>query len=89
MIAVYSVRRAVDVRHQRDVPDDLQLSGRAGVPLDGVPHHVIVGEFVDLSVASVLGLCATIVPVLAVLDHFNVARRLGDRGGGGRLLQGP
>jgi ribose transport system permease protein len=34
---------------------------------------VIVGEFVDLSVASVLGLCATIVPVLAVLDHVNVA----------------
>jgi len=34
---------------------------------------VIVGEFVDLSVASVLGLCATIVPVLSVLDHVNVA----------------
>jgi ribose transport system permease protein len=34
---------------------------------------VIVGEFVDLSVASMLGLCATIVPVLTVLDHFNVA----------------
>lgn len=34
---------------------------------------VIVGEFVDLSVASVLGLCATIVPVLNVFDHVNVA----------------
>jgi ribose transport system permease protein len=34
---------------------------------------VIVGEFVDLSVASVLGLCATLVPVLSVLDHVNVA----------------
>jgi ribose transport system permease protein len=34
---------------------------------------VIVGEFVDLSVASVLGLSATIVPVLTVLDHVNVA----------------
>jgi ribose transport system permease protein len=33
---------------------------------------VVVGEFVDLSVASVLGLCATIVPVLSVLDHVNV-----------------
>lgn len=33
---------------------------------------VIVGEFVDLSVASILGLCATIVPVLAVFEHFNV-----------------
>jgi ribose transport system permease protein len=34
---------------------------------------VIVGEFVDLSVASILGLCATIIPVLTVFDHFNVA----------------
>jgi ribose transport system permease protein len=34
---------------------------------------VIVGEFVDLSVASILGLCATVVPVLSVLDHVNVA----------------
>jgi ribose transport system permease protein len=34
---------------------------------------VIVGEFVDLSVAAVLGLCATIVPVLSVLHHWNVA----------------
>lgn len=34
---------------------------------------VIVGEFVDLSVASILGLCATIVPVLSVLHHVNVA----------------
>lgn len=33
---------------------------------------VIVGEFVDLSVASILGLCATIVPVLTVLDHVSV-----------------
>jgi ribose transport system permease protein len=33
---------------------------------------VVVGEFVDLSVASALGLCATIVPVLSVLDHVNV-----------------
>jgi ribose transport system permease protein len=34
---------------------------------------IIVGEFVDLSVASILGLCATIVPVLSVLHHVNVA----------------
>jgi ribose transport system permease protein len=34
---------------------------------------VIVGEFVDLSVASILGLCATLIPVLTVFDHFNVA----------------
>jgi ribose transport system permease protein len=34
---------------------------------------IIVGEFVDLSIASILGLCATIVPVLTVFDHFNVA----------------
>ena len=34
---------------------------------------IIVGEFVDLSVASILGLCATIVPVLAVLHHLSVA----------------
>jgi ribose transport system permease protein len=34
---------------------------------------VIVGEFVDLSVASILGLCATIIPVLTVFDHVNVA----------------
>jgi ribose transport system permease protein len=34
---------------------------------------VIVGEFVDLSVAAILGLSATIVPVLTVFDHFNVA----------------
>jgi len=33
---------------------------------------VIVGEFVDLSVASILGLCATLIPVLTVFDHFNV-----------------
>src|SRR5947209_17206008 len=34
---------------------------------------VIVGEFVDLSVASILGLCATLIPVLTVFDHVNVA----------------
>jgi ribose transport system permease protein len=34
---------------------------------------VIVGDFVDLSVASILGLCATLVPVLSVFDHLNVA----------------
>jgi ribose transport system permease protein len=34
---------------------------------------VIVGEFVDLSVASVLGLSATVVPVLSVLHGWNVA----------------
>jgi ribose transport system permease protein len=34
---------------------------------------VIVGEFVDLSVASILGLSATIVPVLVTLHHVNVA----------------
>lgn len=34
---------------------------------------VIVGEFVDLSVAAILGLCATLVPVLSVLHHVNVA----------------
>ena len=34
---------------------------------------IIVGEFVDLSVAAILGLCATILPVLTVFDHFNVA----------------
>jgi len=34
---------------------------------------IIVGEFVDLSVAAILGLCATIVPVLSVLHHVNVA----------------
>jgi ribose transport system permease protein len=34
---------------------------------------IIVGEFVDLSVAAILGLCATIIPVLTVFDHFNVA----------------
>ena len=34
---------------------------------------IIVGEFVDLSVASILGLCATIIPVLTVLHHWNVA----------------
>lgn len=34
---------------------------------------VIVGEFVDLSVASILGLCATLIPVLTVFDHFSVA----------------
>ena len=33
---------------------------------------IIVGEFVDLSIASILGLCATIVPVLTVFDHFSV-----------------
>jgi ribose transport system permease protein len=33
---------------------------------------VIVGEFVDLSVASILGLCATIVPVLTVLHGMDV-----------------
>jgi ribose transport system permease protein len=33
---------------------------------------VIVGEFVDLSVASILGLSATIVPVLSVLHDVNV-----------------
>jgi ribose transport system permease protein len=34
---------------------------------------IVVGEFVDLSVASILGLAATVVPVLSVLDHVNVA----------------
>lgn len=34
---------------------------------------VIVGDFVDLSVASILGLSATIVPVLSVLHGWNVA----------------
>ncbi|MCL2768668.1 MAG: ABC transporter permease [Solirubrobacterales bacterium] len=34
---------------------------------------VIVGDFVDLSVASILGLCATLVPVLSVFDHLPVA----------------
>jgi ribose transport system permease protein len=34
---------------------------------------IIVGEFVDLSVAAILGLCATIIPVLSVLHHVNVA----------------
>ena len=34
---------------------------------------VIVGEFVDLSVAAILGLSATIVPVLVTLHHVNVA----------------
>jgi ribose transport system permease protein len=33
---------------------------------------IVIGEFLDLSVASVLGLSATIVPVLAVLHHVNV-----------------
>ncbi|MFL5821890.1 MAG: ABC transporter permease [Solirubrobacteraceae bacterium] len=33
---------------------------------------VIVGEFVDLSVAAILGLSATIVPVLVTLHHVNV-----------------
>lgn len=33
---------------------------------------IIVGEFVDLSIAAILGLCATIVPVLTVFDHFSV-----------------
>lgn len=34
---------------------------------------VIVGEFVDLSVAAIMGLCATLVPVLSVLHHLSVA----------------
>ena len=34
---------------------------------------VIVGEFVDLSVAGILGLCATIVPVLTVMHGMDVA----------------
>jgi ribose transport system permease protein len=34
---------------------------------------IIVGEFVDLSVASILGLSATVVPVLTVLHGVNVA----------------
>jgi ribose transport system permease protein len=34
---------------------------------------VIVGDFVDLSVASILGLSATLVPVLSVLHGWNVA----------------
>ncbi len=34
---------------------------------------VIVGDFVDLSVAANLGLCATVVPVLSVLHGWNVA----------------
>ena len=33
---------------------------------------VIVGEFVDLSVAAILGLCATLVPVLTVMHGMNV-----------------
>jgi ribose transport system permease protein len=33
---------------------------------------VIVGEFVDLSVAGILGLCATIVPVLTVMHGWDV-----------------
>jgi ribose transport system permease protein len=33
---------------------------------------VIVGEFVDLSVAGILGLCATVVPVLSVMHHMAV-----------------
>src|SRR4051794_13615926 len=33
---------------------------------------VIVGEFVDLSVAAILGLCATLVPVLSVMHGMNV-----------------
>ncbi|MEU8798362.1 ABC transporter permease [Spirillospora sp. NPDC048819] len=33
---------------------------------------IIVGEFVDLSVASLLGLSATVVPVLTVLHGWNV-----------------
>lgn len=34
---------------------------------------VVVGEFVDLSVASILGLSATLLSVLSVNDHVNVA----------------
>ncbi len=34
---------------------------------------VIVGDFVDLSVTSILGLSATVVPVLSVLHGWNVA----------------
>jgi ribose transport system permease protein len=34
---------------------------------------IIVGEFVDLSVAAILGLCAIVVPVLSVLHHVPVA----------------
>jgi ribose transport system permease protein len=34
---------------------------------------VIVGAFVDLSVAANLGLCATLIPVLSVLHGWNVA----------------
>ena len=33
---------------------------------------VIVGEFVDLSVAAILGFCATLVPVLAVMQGWDV-----------------
>src|SRR4051812_11187185 len=33
---------------------------------------VIVGEFVDLSVAGILGLCATVVPVLSVMHGMPV-----------------
>jgi ribose transport system permease protein len=33
---------------------------------------VIVGEFVDLSVAAILGFCATLVPVLSVLHGMDV-----------------
>jgi ribose transport system permease protein len=33
---------------------------------------VIVGEFVDLSVAAILGFCATLVPVLAVMHGWDV-----------------
>src|SRR5215210_125162 len=33
---------------------------------------VIVGEFVDLSVAAILGFCATLVPVLVVMHGWDV-----------------
>jgi ribose transport system permease protein len=39
----------------------------------GLLCTIVVGEFVDLSVASILGLSATLIPVLSVLHHVNVA----------------
>ncbi|HTX09637.1 MAG TPA: ABC transporter permease [Solirubrobacteraceae bacterium] len=39
----------------------------------GLLCTMCVGEYVDLSIASVLGLSATMIPVLVVNDHWNVA----------------
>lgn len=39
----------------------------------GLLCTIVVGEFIDLSVASILGLSATLIPVLSVLHHVNVA----------------